>query len=213
MDSIELVWKSYFYSKEKEEDDDEIVERRIARIKSSSQSLKTFIQEVTDSTDSYLSLEYKINDVFLEQWWAENIVHCISFFEEAAEVFTLYLNPWGDKKIYTPGLKLQLHKMLGKQISLGNLSEFGYDLKSREKKDWDFFLEEENFDVQLYGCTACLDRLCGYIPLFIKREEENITWTFKGKRFDVERDYSFTFNYQAYLNEFEALIDYIKTTF
>ena len=135
----------------------------------------------------------------MTKWWAEDFKK--GAYGEFDSGMINMMKVGLDSNVYA-WLKMLHHRMLGYLIDY----DFLKSLNFYKEEDFEGIIEEENEDVQLYGCDHCGDRMCGYFPIQVIRNADFISWAFHAD-FDL-RD--FIFSYKEYEKAFEELMTFVK---
>lgn len=197
IDEFKLKW--YLYSGRDESTGRSIdYRRRLIREKAPDEPLTEFFKENKKGEDYRIFLRYFINGVDFAFWYNLNysISHLLG--EDGGLISSFRLFGFN-----TAAGKIQTHRLKGNKLDLAfwktlSLDEVSYSPEGIKKLEE--YFEEENKDIQLYGCGICGDRDCGYFPLHIERKGKLIEWK-------IPHTYlrTFRFDYEEYAKEFEEL--------
>ncbi|MFK7949572.1 MAG: hypothetical protein AB8G11_18415 [Saprospiraceae bacterium] len=139
--------------------------------------------------------KYFINGKCFTTWWNEDVCNGNGSLDKAGGNINMLLINFINE--YYSWFKILIHRLLGNELDL----EFMETLNMHESQNIQEIIEEENHDIQLFGCGICADRGCGYFGMQTHRKNQYITWRFYG---DEIRD--FVFVYDEYEKEFEEFI-------
>lgn len=161
--------------------------------KNHEESLMDFIRKNAEYT---IIPKYIINGEDLATWLNTHHYEEKTIDSLGQYINTLHNSFFGNYA-HLPSFKLNLALFLGQEINLQNLTAFGFDTQM-DTYDWKHLIKEVNTSVSLYGCN-CGDRVCGFFPLYINKEENLIHWNLG------EGLPSYSFDYISYQKQFSEL--------
>ena len=193
IDSFEIRWQAFNVI--------EIPKENYRDIKLIFKAEKPQNQSLTHFFDEYngysIFPKYFINNVNLTSWWNEN--RNLRFDEfDSNEINVLKIAI--DSRNYA-WLKMLYRQMLGHRVDIDLVKS----LCCYKEEYFEGIIEEENEDVQLYGCS-CGDRMCGYFPIQVIRSRDFICWRF----YDSWRMRTLIFPIEAYEKAFEELMTFVR---
>ncbi|WP_291722835.1 hypothetical protein [Bernardetia sp.] len=215
-DTFELKWSIYEYRRRKEDNTKKYF--HFIRHKEATESFTDFFS-LLQGGKKYITSNYIINGVDFVQY-VKIIVSSTIILEAPNHSFnTLTFNFNASARrstaedymseLYLPSLYITLKQILGKKIAYEDIVYWLPDSLEMDKESLDNLrqehYEEESKDMQLYCCSQCGDRECGYYPLEISRDDTSIKWRFH------EYHRPFVFKSDEYEKSFTDFKEFVKT--
>lgn len=170
------------------------------RYKDDTEDLFNFIKE-SNQQGHYLTMNYFINGFDFVQYMNLNYFRR-STLDTPGQLVNSLSFPWNaNKQINYPYEKILWKRHLGQTISKQEVEEavdrMKYSSGEQRQNLIEKVYQEEQQDVNLYGCCICRDRECGYYNIAVVDNGQFIEWDLK-----IPYHRRYCFDRQAYYDAF-----------